>query len=73
MEKTMEQVTLKVSGMTCGGCVKSITNALQTRDGIKETKADLDNATVSVSFDPAKIQESAIRAAIEDAGFDVAA
>ena len=69
----MEHVTLKVSGMTCGGCVKSITNALQTRDGIRETTADLDNATVSVSFDPLKIQESAIRAAIEDAGFDVAA
>ena len=69
----MEQITLKVSGMTCGGCVKSITNALHTKEGIKETKADLESATVSVSFDPATIQESAIRAAIEDAGFDVAA
>lgn len=69
----MQQVILKVSGMTCGGCVKSITNALQAKDGVKETKADLDSATVSVSFDPAKIQEGAIRSAIEDAGFDVAA
>ena len=30
----MEQVQLKVEGMTCGGCVKSIQNALSDRDGV---------------------------------------
>ena len=69
----MENISLKVEGMTCGGCVKSITNALQTKDGIKETNADLDSKTVTVSFDPAVIQEAGIRDAIEAAGFDVAA
>ena len=69
----MEQVILKVTGMTCGGCTKSIQNALNSRDGIANTTADLDSATVSVSFDPQKIQVASIRSAIEDAGFDVAA
>ena len=69
----MEQLTLKVDGMTCGGCVKSIQNALNARAGINQADADLDNATVTVAFDPVLIQETAIRDAIEDAGFDVAA
>lgn len=69
----MEQIKLQVEGMTCGGCVKSIQNALNTRDGVSEATADLDSATVTVDFDPGVIQESSIREAIEDAGFDVAA
>ena len=68
----MEHVKLKVEGMTCGGCVKSIQTALKTHAGIAEATADLDSATVSVDFDPAKIQEASIRDAIEDAGFSVA-
>ncbi len=69
----MTKIVLNVKGMTCGGCVKSIKNALATRDGIAATEADLEKATVSVEFDPARIQEAAIRSAIVAAGFDVAA
>ncbi len=69
----MSNITLKVDGMTCGGCVKSIQNALNERDGISQATADLDSATVNVEFNDAVIQEAAIKDAIEAAGFDVAA
>ncbi len=69
----MEQIQFKVEGMTCGGCVKSIQNALSSRDGVADTKADLDSKTVTIEFDPARIQKDALISAIEDAGFDVAA
>jgi len=69
----MEKITLKVEGMTCGGCVKSIANALNTYEGIGETNADLDAGTLSVEFDSALIQQPAIERAITDAGFDVPA
>ncbi|HHQ15101.1 MAG TPA: copper chaperone [Chromatiales bacterium] len=69
----MEQIQLKVEGMTCGGCVKSIQNALSARDGVSDTKADLDSKTVTIEFDPARIQKDGLISAIEDAGFDVAA
>ncbi|MGI9309236.1 MAG: heavy-metal-associated domain-containing protein [Gammaproteobacteria bacterium] len=69
----MKTIELKVEGMTCGGCVKSIQNALNEQTGINNAAADLDAATVTVSFDPAAIEEAAIKIAIEDAGFDVAA
>ena len=69
----MEKLTMKVEGMTCGGCVKSIQNALSERDGIRDASADLDNGTVSVDFDPAVIEAAGIKTTIEDAGFDVVA
>ena len=69
----MSSIELKVDGMTCGGCVKSIQTALNAKDGISEALADLDSATVKVEFDEGVIQEAAIRDAIEAAGFDVAA
>ena len=69
----METVELKVEGMTCGGCVKSIQNALTGRNGISSAVADLDAGTVAVEFDKKIIQKSVIEQAIVDAGFDVAA
>lgn len=69
----MKTIELKVEGMTCGGCVKSIQNALNEQKGISEATADLDSALVKVDFDPAAIEENAIKKAIEAAGFDVAA
>jgi len=69
----MEQVQLKVEGMTCGGCVKSIQNALGSRDGVSKAEANLEAKLVTIDFDPAVIQRPGLVEAIEDAGFDVAA
>ena len=69
----MESVELKVEGMTCGGCVKSIQNALQSHEGVGSASANLDAKLVTVEFDPSVIQRDGIVQAIEDAGFDVAA
>jgi copper chaperone len=67
----MEKLSFKVDGMTCGGCVKSIQNALNEQNGINTATADLDNASVEVEYDSALIAAAAIKAAIEAAGFDV--
>jgi len=69
----MKSATIKVAGMTCGGCVKSIENALNEQVGIQKVAADLDAGTVAVDFDANVIQVAAIEQAIEKAGFDVAA
>jgi copper chaperone len=69
----MTHVDIKVEGMTCGGCVNSIQNALRQRDGVLQAAADLDGGIVSVEFDPERIGQAALEAAITDAGFDVVA
>ena len=68
----MEKLTLNVEGMTCGGCANSIKNALNSRDGVKSSEADVAAGTVSVEFDSAVIRKATLEQAIVDAGFDIA-
>ena len=69
----MEAVTLKVAGMTCGGCVASVTRVLKAVPGVTEAMVTLQPGVAKVTFDPARTQPTALRAAIEGAGFDVVA
>jgi len=69
----MEKIQLKVEGMTCGGCVKSIQNALTNRDGVNAATADLDSGMVTIEFNTKLIQRPALEKAILDAGFEVTA
>jgi copper chaperone len=69
----VETIKIKVEGMTCGGCVRSIENALSSRPGVSDASADLDSGIVTIGYDPQSIQQTGIEAAIEDAGFDVSA
>jgi len=65
----MNQVTLKVNGMSCGHCAASIEKALKAVGAAGEV--DLQNGTVAVRFDESKVTLDAVKAAIEDQGYDV--
>lgn len=67
----MESVVLKVAGMTCGGCVRSVTNVLQPLAGVTNVVVTLQPSEARVTFDPAKTNLDMLRKAIESAGFDV--
>jgi copper chaperone len=72
-EKMMETVTLKIDGMTCGGCVASVERVLKAVPGVAATKVQLSPGLAEVSFDPAQTGVPALRAAVEAAGYDIAA
>lgn len=59
-------IKLTVQEMACGGCVKSIKEALSALDGSVDVNADLETGIVEVSSSAAP---EAVRAAIEEAGF----
>ena len=61
--------TLKVSGMTCGGCINAVTRAIQVKDPQAKVQADL--ATQVVSLETSLSPEMAAEL-IADAGFPVA-
>ena len=61
-------IDFKVQGMTCGGCVRGVTNALQRVDANAVVNVDLASKTVSVSS-AADVQQ--LKQAIEKAGFVV--
>lgn len=69
----MQKLELKVSGMTCGGCERSVQNALTSRAGVTSAKADRVAGVVAIEFDPAVIQRPVLEKAITEAGFQVAA
>lgn len=59
-----------VSGMHCGGCVKSVTGAVSRVPGVRNVEVSLENNAAKVEFDGALVTPEAIVAAIEGAGFD---
>ena len=58
--------TYRVDGMSCGGCVKSVSNAIAAKDPGARFTVDLPGGTVRVESDTA---EPLVIAAITDAGF----
>lgn len=63
-------MVLEVSGMTCGHCVSAITSAVSALPGVTGIDVDLEAGSVRVEGTP---DAAAVTAAIEDAGYDVAA
>lgn len=69
----MAIITLNIDGMTCGGCVKSVTKVLNGLDGVRSATVSLENKNAQVEFDEGKIQIAQLVEAVEDAGFDARA
>ncbi|KAF0164749.1 MAG: copper chaperone [Rhodocyclaceae bacterium] len=66
----METTTIKVGGMSCGGCVKSVTGVLTALDGVAKAEVSLEQKQAVVEFDAAKVTRDQLKATIEDAGFE---
>jgi copper chaperone len=68
----METLSMKVQGMTCNGCVGSVTRVLKAVPGVADAQVTLSPGAATVTYDPAKTDVAHLRSAIEDAGYDVA-
>ena len=66
----MQTIQLKVTGMHCGGCVKSVTRVLSELAGVQKVDVSLEQESAQVTFVPQQVQPAALIEAIEDAGFD---
>jgi len=66
----LEEIVIGVSGMTCQGCVRSVTSALSGLDGVAAVEVSLEQSQAKVSFDPARTTPAALREAVDAAGFD---
>lgn len=66
---TTQTITLKIGGMECGGCVKSVQNALSDVPGVLKVEVRLDKATATLQAAETVRMEPLIEAVIE-AGFE---
>ena len=66
MEKTVE---IPVFGMSCQHCVKAVTDALSSRNGVKSVTVSLENKNTRVIFDDELAGVPALEAIIVEEGF----
>lgn len=64
----MEQMSIKIAGMSCDGCVSSVGNALRRLPGVRVQQVEI--GTAVVEYDPELSTPESIRSAIIKAGFE---
>ena len=68
----METVTLNVQGMSCQGCVGSVTRVLKNTPGVASVDVHLESGRAEVTYDAARASVDDLKRAIEDAGYGAA-
>jgi copper chaperone CopZ len=66
-----EDLTLTVTGMTCGGCENAVRRALSGLAGVANVTASHRDNRVTLTFDPSQVDRAAIAKRIQDAGYTV--
>ena len=61
-----------VTGMTCAHCVRSVTEEITALDGVTDVAVDLATGSVAVTSDH-PLDETRVRAAVEEAGYGLVA
>lgn len=67
----METTRIAIGGMTCGGCVASVTRVLEALPGVHDVTVTLSPGSAIVAYDTARVDLRALRKAVEEAGYDV--
>ena len=64
----MEKQTYTVAGMTCGHCVRSVTEEVGALEGVTDIAVDLPTGALAVTSD-CPLDEAQVRGAVEEAGY----
>lgn len=69
-EKSLNaRVTIPIGGMTCAACARRVEKAIGKLEGVEETSVNFATEKAMVTYDPQTVRLSAIRGAIEKAGY----
>ena len=66
----MQKTKLKISGMSCQHCVKTVKDALTALEGVQHAKVNLRKGEAVVRFDELCVSPANLRDAITQAGFE---
>ena len=67
-KKAVKTVTFNV-GMHCQNCVKKVKENISFEKGVKALEVNLEKKTVTITYDPAKTNEAALKKAVEKLGY----
>jgi copper chaperone len=65
----MATATLKIEGMSCGHCVRAVTDALKRTAGVQRAEVNLEEGRAVVEFDAALTSPRALANAVMDEGY----
>ena len=67
----MQTETIKVTGMTCGGCTSNVAHALKAVNGVHDVVVSLPNNEAAVRYDEQLTSPEQMKSAIKSAGYGV--
>ena len=67
----MQTKQMKVTGMTCGGCVGNVTNALKAISGVSDVSVSLAAGQATVQYDERQTSPDQLKSAVKGAGYGV--
>jgi len=65
----MALTTLKVSGMTCGHCVKAVTEALEGVAGVRQAKVEVGGGRATVEYDENQTSPAVLAGVVTEEGY----
>lgn len=68
----MSTANYTVVGMTCGHCVRSVTEEVSEVPGVTDVDVDLASGRLTVTSDEQPVSDERIRQAVADAGYSLA-
>ena len=69
MAANQATLDLSIDGMTCGSCVRHVSDALRSVAGVAGAQVDLGSGRATVSYDPTAVTTEAVLRSVEKAGY----
>lgn len=68
----MSTIVLQVPDISCAHCERTITEALQPLEGVREVGVDIPGRTVTVAYDESTVAVDRLREVLAEADYPVA-
>ena len=65
----LKKAKIKIDGMSCQHCVKTVTDVMMGIDGVSQVKVNLKRGTATVKYDPESVQIQEMGEAVNQGGF----
>lgn len=66
----LKRAKIKIDGMSCQHCVKTVTDAVSDLDGVSQVKVNLKKGEAKIKFDKDRLDLEQLKTAIVTAGFE---
>ena len=66
----LKRAKIKIDGMSCQHCVKTVTDAMVDLDGVSQVKVNLKKGEAKIKFEKDRLDLEQLKTAIVTAGFE---